>query len=510
MKNITIILSLLSATLFAQPGIEWSYNFGGSGDESIAGVLQTSDGNFVLAGRTNSDDHDISSSHGVWEVWVAKFDASGTILWEHSYGGTLDDTPLELIQTNDGGFAIAGYSNSPDGDVGGTNGVRDFWVLKLNSAGVLEWAETYGGSGDDRAYSIAQTNDDGFIVTGYTNSDDGDVIGQHGQDDLWVIKLSSSGALQWQNTLGGTDSEQGFSVEQTNDGGYMLCGRAGSSDGDVSANYGDWDVWIVKLTSSGSIDWEKNFGGSSTDNGIRARQTADGGFIFTANTWSEDEDVTGAHDDVELWNVKLDATGDIEWQRAMGGWAGDYAGDVWQSADGGFVSVGTTRSDDGDISSTPDGYDVWMIKSDALGVIEWEFTAGGGAQEDGYYLAPTMDGGYIIGGQTLSDDGDVPGNYGSRDLWIIKVEGEPVSVQENRQNEWSVGPVPSDGALFVSLKNPVHNVIIELVDLSGRVVWQSLINGTLQPFQLDAVAPGPYLLRLELEDGVQVRQVVLR
>lgn len=509
MKYTTLIFLFSSSLVLAQPNVEWSYNFGGSGDDRIAGVVQTSDGHYVVAGTTNSSDNDVSANNGIWDVWVAKVNAGGDVLWDHSYGGSIAEDAIDLISTVDGGFAIAGYANSSDGDVGGTNGVRDFWVLKLNSTGTLQWAETFGGSGDDRAYAIDQTSDDGFIVVGYTDSDDGDVTGQHGQDDVWVVKLNSGGALQWQKALGGSSYDEALSVQSTNDGGYILCGRTSSSDGDVSNNIGDYDVWLVKLDASGNIIWEKTIGGTSTDNGIKARQTNDGGYIVTANTWSEDTDVVGAHEDVEMWNVKLDANGNIDWQRPMGGWAGDYAGDVQQADDGGFISVGTTRSDDGDVSGTPSGYDVWMIKSDAMGQIEWEFTTGGGSTEDGYYLAPTMDGGYIIGGQTLSDDGDVPGNYGSRDLWLIKVEPEPVGIEEVPGSMLNVWPIPTHGELNINLPAQGKEVLLEVLDVFGRPCRIITLQASTTSISLAELPCGTYVVRALMPKGVVSKKIVL-
>jgi len=509
MKALIPILIFSATTAFAQPNVQWSQNFGGSGDDNISGVVQATDGNYVMAGTSNSSDGDLSSNSGTWDVWLAKFNNSGTVLWEYSYGGSLADQAIDLISTADGGYAIVGYTNSTDGDVSNTQGLRDVWVLKFDAVGTLQWEETFGGSWNDYGYAIDQTSDGGYIVAGTTQSDDGDVVGQYGQYDVWVIKLSASGSLQWQNTIGGTDYEEARSVEQTSDGGYIVCGRSGSSDGDISVNLGDWDTWVAKLDASGAIVWEKSFGGTSTDYGFQVRQTTDGGYIVAGSTYSEDVDVVGAHDGVELWNVKLDASGNMEWQHPMGGWSSDWGSDILETADGGFLTVGSSRSDDGDLTENRGGLDVWLIKTDAAGSILWQFTTGGTSADEGYYLAPTMDGGYIIGANTLSDDVDVNGNYGSRDIWIVKVEPEPVGIDELSSNEMTVGPVPAKEQVLLTLSQPVQNAPLELVDNSGRTVWRSTMQGTQKMIPLQILVSGVYHLSVQLLNGVMTRRIVV-
>ncbi len=187
------------------------------------------------------------------------------IQWEKALGGTGYDYATSIVQTSDGGYIVAGYSYSNDGDVTGNHGSADYWVVKLDNTGSISWQKSLGGSGDDEAASIVQTSDGGYIMAGSSNSNDGDVTGNHGSYDCWVVKLDNTGSVSWQKSLGGTGGDLASSVEQTSDGGYIVAGQSYSTDGDVTGNHGVADCWVVKLDDTGSISWQKSLGGSNAD-----------------------------------------------------------------------------------------------------------------------------------------------------------------------------------------------------------------------------------------------------
>ncbi|MHA1651797.1 MAG: hypothetical protein ACTSYB_16515, partial [Candidatus Helarchaeota archaeon] len=190
------------------------------------------------------------------------------------------------------------------------HGGYDFWVVKLSSTGVIEWQKCLGGSNNDWVYSVQQTADGGYIVAGFTVSNDGDVSGNHdGEDfcDFWVVKLSSTGVIEWQKCLGGSNYERAYSVQQTADGGFIVAGETKSNDGDVSGNHGGYDFWVVKLSSTGVIEWQKCLGGINDEGAYSVQQTADGGYIVAGYTDSNDGDVSGKHGvcACDFWVVKL-------------------------------------------------------------------------------------------------------------------------------------------------------------------------------------------------------------
>jgi len=371
-SNITFITIFFALILFnglnnkshAQaPAIEWQKCLGGTSWDYAKSIQQTSGGGFIVAGETWSNDGDVSGNHGIVDSWIVKLNSSGDIIWQKCFGGTDDDVAFSIQQTSDGGFIVAGGTWSNDGDMSGNHGGSDAWVVKLNSSGDIIWQKCFGGTNVDQAFSIQQTSDGGFIVAGGTFSNDGDVSGNHGIVDSWIVKLNSSGDIIWQKCFGGTDDDVAFSIQQTSDGGFIVAGYTSSNDGDVSGNHGSWDSWVVKLNSSGDIEWQKCLGGTDNDEAKSIQQTSDGGYIVAGETWSNDGDVSGNHGNSDYWVVKLNSSGDIEWQKCLGGTVKDIAKTIQQTSDGGFIVAGYTNSNDGDVSGIHgDYYDFWVVK----------------------------------------------------------------------------------------------------------------------------------------------------
>lgn len=193
-----------------------------------------------------------------------------------------------------------------------------FYSVLQSQAPNIEWQKTFGGTGNEEAFEIKKTNDNGFIAVGTTTSNDGNVSGNHGMTDAWVTKFDNSGNLQWQKTLGGSNIDGMRSVQQTTDGGYIAAGYTNSADGDITANQGLNDLWVVKLDNSGNIQWQKTFGGTKDDTGNNIQQTNDGGYIVIGNAESTDGDITENQGQSDLWFIKLDATGNMQWQKTYG------------------------------------------------------------------------------------------------------------------------------------------------------------------------------------------------
>jgi uncharacterized delta-60 repeat protein len=242
--------------------LEWAKTFftPGTGIENAYGIQQTLDGGYIVAGYTGPlfvpDD-----------FFVLKLNSSGDLVWSKTYGGSGADVPCGIQQTSDGGYIVAGYTESFGA------GSRDFLVLKLDSAGAVQWAKTYGGSGYDHLYSIQQTSDGGYIVAGDTKS-----YGA-GSSDILVVKLNSTGDLEWAKTYGGTSSDDAYSIQQTSEGGYIVAG--------ITLSYGAYDVLIIKLNSIGDLEWARTFGDSYWNEVNGIRQTSDNGYILAGTTERE-------------------------------------------------------------------------------------------------------------------------------------------------------------------------------------------------------------------------------
>lgn len=439
----TVLLSIFSCLMSnlafaAAQEIEWEKSYGGSGRDWARDIQQTNDGGYIVAGSSNSKDGDVTGNHGKYDFWIVKLNPEGNIVWQKSLGGSNNDCAYSVQQTTDGGYIVAGVSDSNDGDVGQNRGRSDGWVVKLDGNGEIKWQKTYGGSALDWISDIRQTEDGGYIFTGSSHSDDGDASGNHGRDygffkldpsrDCWVVKLDSEGEILWGKMYGGSKDEGGQAIKQTKDGGYIVAAVSNSSDGDLK-NFKEGeshDFWIIKLDATGNIDWQKLFGGSKIDIANSIQQTMDNGYIVAGYTVSNDGDVSLKHGVHDYWIIKLDVDGDLMWQRTLGGKRFQWATNVQQTIDGDYIIAGYSDSIDGDVTGNHGHDDYWIVKLNTEGGIVWEKSLGGSGYDEAYSLQKTSDGGYIIAGSSDSRDGDVSGNHDSLDFWIIKMPSEVI------------------------------------------------------------------------------------
>jgi hypothetical protein len=346
----------------APPEIQFQKSFGGSGDEEGLSIQQTADGGFIAIGASNSNDGDAKGNHGEKDMWIVKLSASGSLECQKQLGGSGDEEGSAIQQTADGGYIAVGFSDSDDGDAKGNRGKEDMWVVKLSGGGELEWQKQLGGSGDEEGRAIQQTADGGFVAIGSTQSNDGDARGNHGREDMWVVKLSAGGDVTWQKSLGGSRRDEGYAVQQTSDGGFIAIGSSRSNNGDASGNHGRKDMWVVKLSGAGELEWQKSLGGSGNDEGRAIQLTPDGGCVAIGLSDSTDGDVSGNHGGTDFWAAKLSAAGGLEWQKSLGGSWLDAAAAVQQTADGGFIAAGFSGPNDGDVSGNHGGMDAWVVK----------------------------------------------------------------------------------------------------------------------------------------------------
>ncbi|MGB4665366.1 MAG: T9SS type A sorting domain-containing protein [Bacteroidales bacterium] len=370
----------------------------------------------------------------------------------------------------------------------------------------IEWQKCLGGTAIDYANSIHHTSDGGFIVAGKTYSNDGDVSWNHGGfGDSWLVKLNSSGDIEWQKCLGGTDNDEAKSIQQTSDGGYIVASGTKSNDGDVSGNHGATDTWLVKLNSLGDILWQKCLGGTSDDYAYCIQQTSDGGFIVTGETGSNDGDVSGYHEGGDFWVVKLNSSGDIEWQKCLGGTGWDWENSIQQTSDGGFIVAGSTYSNDGDVLGNHGATDYWVVKLNSLGDILWQKCLGGTIDDRACSIQQTSDGGFIVTGFTYSNDGDVSGNHGYSDYWVVKLTNEPERINEiENYNLLSIYPNPFTENAIITFDNPKNEKYrLFIIDITGKVVMEiNEIYGNTVEIDGSNLSAGVYVFELTCDQCV--------
>lgn len=294
--------------------ILWEKSFGFSGHDHSYDLVETEDGGFFFSGFLDvtssngegSTDKGTLTAHGVGEFWGTKIDSQGNLEWRKFFGGSNNDRSFGVVNAHDGGFVLAGASESDDFDISDPKGSYDFWVVKIDKNGSFEWEQSYGGTGIDQAQDIVATADGGYAIVGNTFSADTQVAKNNGQSDVWLIKINAQGNLLWEYSLGGSAFDAAHSIRPTSDDGFLICGNSKSFDGDVTENFGENDIWIVKTTSSGELEWEKSFGGLSLDFGYDAIETENGNIILIGETSSSDFPEISSKGGIDLVVIHLD------------------------------------------------------------------------------------------------------------------------------------------------------------------------------------------------------------
>lgn len=420
-----IILSFLMTAARAQsfpPSLHWQYSFGGSRDDQGNDIQPTPDGGFITAGYTNSTDGDITLNKGQSDAWIVKCNAAGSIEWQKTFGGSSNDELVKIKVLSGGGYLAIGNSTSSDGDIAGSHGGDDIWLLRLDNNGNLLWQKCLGGSLNEFAGSVEETATGGIIVCGNTTSHNGDVSGIHpglsNLGDTWVACLDGAGNLLWQHCYGGSQGESVGIIKATTDGGYTFASYSSSSDGDVSPTT-NGDIWLVHINSTGTILWQKCLGGNMGETPYDLVELADG-YAIAGITLSDDAQ-HHYHGGGDAYVVRTDAGGNLLWQKFLGGADFESANAICTAADGGFYVAVSAKSADGNLCKNLGAQDYWIVKLSNTGNLEWQKSAGGTGIDQPYAIKTTADGSLLVNGSTGSNDNDVIGNHGAADQWVVKL-----------------------------------------------------------------------------------------
>ena len=487
------------------PSIQWQKSLGGSLYDTGKSIQKTTDGGYIVAGETQSNDGDVTGNHsGENDFWVVKLNSDGGVIqWKKTYGGISNEFLSKIKQTTDGGYIIAGYTDSGDsGDVTVNHGGTDGWIVKINASGQLLWQISIGGTQSDVLTDIYQLSDGSYIVSGGTASNDGDVTGNHGIFDAWVIKISATGVLQWQKVYGGTNFDYFSSIKVTTDGGYILAGETQSNNGDVSGNHGTSDFWIVKINATGVLQWQKTLGGTLNDYAYSIEKTSDGGYITAGRSNSNNGNVTGNKGFDDVWVVKLSASGVLQWQKTYGGTSSEGANSIHQTTDGGYIIGAGTFSDSGDVIGSHGEGEFWLLKINNTGTIQWQKALGGIPFDYAKDMQKTTDGGYILTGESASNDGDVTGNHGSSDCWVVKLSPDALATNTfNNSTNISLFPNPAKENLTLKIEFFTPSQEITITDIQGKIIHTQKVEGFTTSINTRNLQKGIYFLNLI--DGTQ-------
>jgi len=496
-------------------------------------MIPTHDGGFAIVGGTNSGDGDfkVPSSNGS-DAYLAIYNGHRQLEWTNTIGGTGEDNFSGVAQTSDGGYIAVGQSESTDGKIGGNHGGFDVLLAKFSASGNLEWQKSFGGSGDEFGEAVVPTFYGGYAIVAFTTSDDGNVSGNHNTDgnfDGWFIQVGAKGNLLFQHCYGGSDFDGFFGMVPSNNGSFILEGASGSIDGDVSGNHGNGDAWIVKVNALGKIVWQKCVGGSGSegDGNNDITTTTDGNVVIDGGSNSTDGDINAQNDTAVSFAAKLNSsTGNIIWSKSYAEPSLRNGGGIFATSDGGAVECGAVAP-----SFDATTFDVLISKFDKKGNEEW-YKRLGGSDFDGAitgYELPNHDLNIVC--LTKSADGNVKNNHGGVDEWIIELGrcGNDLN-NDNTSSENAIAVAKNNATLLSNYPNPVSNsttisfslpqsqkVSIQIFDMNGRLI-KVLADAQMQAgtYQLiwnakdergTNVVTGIYLLKMQAANYVETKKI---
>lgn len=442
------------------PYIEWQQNYGGTEGDFAKTIRPTADGGYIMVGNSYSSNGDISSNtaDNAGDVWIVKTDDLGEIVWEKKMGGSDNDFGNSIELTADGGYIVAGSARSNDGDVPNLNGGADIWLIKLSETGSIEWQHTYGGQGNELAPVVQQSTDGGYIVAATLFPEDASGALD---SDYWLLKVSASGIEEWTQRYGTSVNEEAKDMVVMPDGGFVVTGW---KDRTTMGENQNTDAWIVKTNATGDLLWDRTYGDELEDYANAISLSLDGGLIIAGQTEVPDAAIF----QIDSWILKLTPFGNLKWELKHRSSQVSSLDDVKMAANGEIIAVGQTRS------STLTDFLILIVNEE--GQLLWEKSLGGNLQERAFSVHPTEDGGHILVGHSYSNDGQISDNQGKADYLAIKLNQiKPIDLgvdtvtcdnvplmldayQDNGTYRWQDGSTastfeaPSTGEYFVEVE----------------------------------------------------------
>ncbi|HEU5167375.1 MAG TPA: IPT/TIG domain-containing protein, partial [Chitinophagaceae bacterium] len=456
----TWLFLFLSFYSFSQtPGVKWTkYLQKSLYSQGFYDAKATSDNGYIIVGSdTDFSFNKTQIVKKVWgnQSWIVKLDNNGNTIWNKNISGYHSGL-TSVVQASDGGFVATGFDHD----------TSRFQILKYSSSGNLLWQKFYGGSFDDVGYNIIKTGNSGYLLSGYTESNDGNVTGNHspGTADAWLVKTDSNGDIVWKKCFGGTGGDTAFAAVQTIDKGFVIVGSSNSNNGDLTGNNGLSDAWIFKIDSLGNLQWQKNYGGSGFDAFRGVVTNADGSFIVSGSTTSTSATSNGNKGKADVWVAKISSTGNLIWSKGFGGSEDEMGLSVVSTQDNSYLITGFTESNNADVTGNNGLADEWLIKVSDDGNLVWQRCIGTNKNEIGMAVIYNAENDYAIGGF-----------------------GEPVSP----------GPFDASDGLFVRLGNTAH---IKGNFLSPTPINSGLVRAVKAGAEY-AVIPVNYTFNIDVEPG---------
>jgi hypothetical protein len=496
--------------------------FGGSNIDMLTGSKKTNDGGFIIYGYSKSgiSGEKTDSSRGGNDIWIVKLNPNLSIQWQKTIGGSANDVINDITFGKDGGYLCLAASNSPiSGDKTISSfGNNDYWVIKLDIAGNIKWQNVYGGSDSDIPTSIIQLNSGKIIISG--NSSSG-ISGNktevcRGLNDYWIVCSDSLGNKLWDKTIGASQGDSRPQMGKTSDNNLVLCGASNSpiSNEKTSPCFGSNDLWVVKIDTTGSILWDKTFGGTDNEGMVIALIIKNDNIFICSESASG---VSGNKTDsckgsTDYWVLKLDKNGNKAWDKSIGGSMGDLASSIIYTQSNELVIGGTSGSSiSGDKTENSLGnYDYWIVGLDTNGVLKWQKTIGGSDDDGINGLIEIVNNHYLVSGYSKSglSGNKTEASRGNYDYWVVELSTNS-SISENNINNLQVFPNPFTNSIFISMVTSFNKGNLTIYNLIGEIVYQTVIKDKKSEIKLQ-LSKGIYLVKLVTDNNEVYTSKILK
>lgn len=492
------MLLTVSYNINAQPDIVWKSCYGGSRNDHIEDSKKTDDGGYILVGSTESDDGDITVNQGKGDIWVVKTDAAGNIEWQQTYGSDSVELGRAIETTSDGGYIVLAERRYTFGAPGVSILIDRILLLKLDSKGNVEWEKLYGGSGPDFARDVCLSDNGGYVIAGTTHSSDGDMSSNNGGPDMWVVETDAKGKIVWQHSWGGSSPDHAEVITKAQNGGYIVGGRTTSDDGDVGKSYGGQDVWILKLSDKGQVEWKEVYGGTNYDVIADIQSTIDGGYVFTGMAYT-DNNYPQQLGMLDAYVTKISRVGQKLWTAVHGSTDDEEFRAIYQKPDGNYIVTGTKT--DGDA-------DVWVAELFGDGSMNWSKTMGSSYIDYARNIIVSNDG-ILVSGATNGNDQDVTGTgyHGNLDWWVVKLESTLSIGAKQQEQEIKVYPTVTNGKVNISLGDQ-KDAEVYLLNMNGQILYKDNSHQSERVVNLQTYASGAYFIKVVSSSFIKTCKVI--
>lgn len=420
---IVILLLVALQTNGQVPTQQWINSYGGDRNDIAYSAHSTDNGDVLIAGMSYSDDGDLNDNKGKADAWLLRINAQGQTIWSKNYGGSEHDAFYDIKSTADGGFVLVGTSFSADGELDENRGKADYWILKVNENGMVQWSKTYGGNDQDQASGIILMADGGYLVYGHSVSSDLENCGKGPKADAWVIRLDAGGDLLWSQTYGGEGNDLLKAAWLNSDASVLLVGYTDSQTSSLGEHQGATDAWAIKIATDGALLWSKQYGGTRADFVTSISQSDNNTYLLGGYTYSDDGDLSELQGLRDAWTFGINAQGTLLWSKSFGGSHHEEINALLLN-DGNYLVGGYTWSADGPAETHFGNKDFYLRQMDATGSVLWQQNYGGSQSDILYYIVEGTEESIYLIGSSRSEDGALAGtnNKGLEDVLVIKLK----------------------------------------------------------------------------------------